>query len=56
MNLEKFTEAMRYISTDDGYIAEKWAQYKRNEFSFLAEYKGVFNYIVRQIEETDYKG
>lgn len=56
MDLEKFEDAMSYISTDDSYIAEKWAKYKRDEFSFLMNYRGVFNYICRQILDTGYKG
>jgi len=56
MDIEKFEEAISYISNDDGYIAEKWSLFKRDMMSFLMQYKGVYNYICRQIEETDYKG
>jgi len=56
MDIEKFEEAMSYISTDDGYIAEKWSLFKRDMFSFLMDYRGVYNYVCRQIEETNYKG
>ena len=56
MDIEKFEEAISYISNDDGYIAEKWSLFKRDMMSFLMQYKGVYNYVCRQIEETNYKG
>ena len=56
MNYDSFKEAMKPISTNDGYITEKFETFKRDSLSFIVNYKEVFHYCIDQINKTNYKG
>jgi len=56
---DEFSKALKYIipSCDDRYIQEKWSIFQKNQLQFIASFdEKLFNYFIKQIDETNYKG
>ena len=52
-----FSEAISIISTDDGYINEKWEKFKKNQIGFLVDFdSNVFKFLLCEMYSLDYKG
>ena len=59
VSYDEFSQALKAVvpHAEDIYIDEKWELYKRDMGGFLATFdKEFFNAIIKQIEESGYKG
>ena len=57
VDLALFTKALRPISTDNGYINEKYELFTKNQVSFITNYDPiVFEFFMNEIKNTKYSG
>jgi len=59
INYDLFETALKEVVpyTTSEYIDEKWTQWNRDQMGFLATYdKKFYNFVMNQIETTNYKG